>query len=176
MLYGHVETPAERIGHLVKLRELQAESLSAMQTAEAGSPRAAFNCMIPLSFAPEKSELGYLPGNTGLTDLKTLAIARLMLDNVAHIKAFWIMQGVGLAQVALSWGCDDLDGTVVWYDITKREGEQQRPTHQELHVSDLKRLIREAGRTPVERDTLYRPVRRDPATDRPVLELELAGA
>lgn len=175
MLYGHVETPAERIGHLVKLRELQAESLAAMQTVDGAASRAAFNCMIPLSFAPEKSELGYLPGNTGLTDLKTLAIARLMLDNVSHIKAFWIMQGVGLAQVALSWGCDDLDGTVVWYDITKREGEQQRPTHQELHVSDLKRLIREAGRTPVERDTLYRPVRRDPATDRPVLELELAG-
>ena len=114
--------------------------------------------MIPLSFAPEQSELGHLPGNTGLTDLKTLAIARLMLNNIAHIKAFWIMQGIGLAQLALSWGCDDLDGTVVWYDITKREGEQNRPTHQELHVSDLKRLIREAGRTPVERDTLYRPL------------------
>ncbi|HEX8911656.1 MAG TPA: aminofutalosine synthase MqnE [Humisphaera sp.] len=163
MLYGHVETPAERIGHLIALRALQAESLA--------GGRAHFNCMIPLSFAPEKSELGHLPGNTGLTDLKTLAIARLMLDNVPHIKAFWIMQGVGLAQVALSWGCDDLDGTVVWYDITKREGEQQRPTHQELHVSDLKRLIREAGRTPVERDTLYRPVRRDAASGR-VLERE----
>lgn len=185
MLYGHVETPAERIGHLIKLRELQAESLAAMEVAgrESGvehsgfaadvqpptsdplptSPKAAFNCMIPLSFAPEQSELGHLPGNTGLTDLRTLAISRLMLHNVAHIKAFWIMQGVGLSQVALSWGCDDLDGTVVWYDITKREGEQQRPTHQEMHVSDLKRLIREAGRTPVERDTLYREVRRDSA-------------
>jgi len=155
MLYGHVETPAERVGHLIKLRELQAESLASPTSA------ASFNCMIPLSFAPEQSELGYLPGNTGLTDLKTLAIARLMLDNISHIKAFWIMQGVGLSQLALSWGCDDLDGTVVWYDITKREGEQQRPTHQEMHVSDLKRLIREAGRTPVERDTLYRPIRRD---------------
>src|SRR4030095_11237615 len=94
-------------------------------------------------------------GPTGLTDLKTLAIARLMLDNIAHIKAFWIMQGVGLSQVALNFGCDDLDGTVVWYDITKREGERGT-THQELHEADIRRLIREAGRVPVERDTLYR--------------------
>jgi aminodeoxyfutalosine synthase len=113
-----------------------------------------------LSFIPDRSELGHLPGPTGLTDLKTLAIARLMLDNVAHVKAFWIMQGVGLSQVALDWGCDDLDGTVVWYDITKREGEAGRPTHQEMDVEDLKRLIREAGKIPVERDTLYRPVER----------------
>ncbi|MDB5296521.1 MAG: mqnE, partial [Phycisphaerales bacterium] len=186
MLYGHVETPAERIGHLIKLRELQAESLKAMgvggQGLEVGlradwsddpqpttpdprptPPRAAFNCMIPLSFAPEQSELGHLPGNTGLTDLKTLAIARLMLDNVPHVKAFWIMQGIGVSQLALNWGCDDLDGTVVWYDITHRAGDEKRPTHQEMHESDLRRLIREAGRTPVERDTLYRPVRRDAA-------------
>jgi len=150
MLYGHVETPAERVGHLIKLRELQAESL-------ANSP-AHFNCMIPLSFIPEQSELGHLPGPTGLTDLKTLAIARLMLNNVAHVKAFWIMQA------ALGWGCDDLDGTVVWYDITKRLGDSAAPTHQELHVNDIRRLIREAGREPVERDTLYRPVRRDAVT------------
>src|SRR5205823_11208058 len=153
MLYGHVETPQERVKHLIKLRELQAESI-------ASSP-AHFNCVIPLSFIPEESELGNLPGPTGLTDLKTLAIARLMLHNIAHIKAFWIMQGVGLSQVALDWGCDDLDGTVVWYDITKREGHGS--THQELHLQDIKRLIREAGKTPVERDTLYREVRRDSA-------------
>ena len=160
MLYGHVETPAERVGHLIKLRELQAESL-------ANSP-AHFNCMIPLSFIPEQSELGHLPGPTGLTDLKTLAIARLMLSNVAHIKAFWIMQGIGLSQAALNWGCDDLDGTVVWYDITKRAGDAVAPTHQELHVNDIRRLIREAGREPTERDTLYRPIRRDPVTGRVV--------
>jgi aminodeoxyfutalosine synthase len=152
MLYGHVETPAERIGHFIKLRELQAESLA--------SAPAHFNCMVPLSFIPDQSELGHLPGPTGLTDLKTLAIARLMLDNVAHVKAFWIMQGIGLSQVALNWGCDDLDGTVVWYDITKREGDRGT-THQELHVSDIQRLIRESGRVPVERDTLYRPIIRD---------------
>jgi aminodeoxyfutalosine synthase len=150
MLYGHVETPAERIGHMIKLRQLQEESTA--------SRPAHFNCVIPLSFIPENSELGFLPGPTGLTDLKTLAIARLMIDNIPHIKAFWIMQTVGLSQLALNWGCDDLDGTVVWYDITKREGDG---VHQELHVDDIKRLIREAGRTPVERDTLYHEVIRD---------------
>src|SRR5207248_484674 len=87
---------------------------------------------------------------------------RLMLHNIAHIKAFWIMQGIGLSQLALNWGCDDLDGTVVWYDITKRGSDG---THQELHVSDIRRLIREAGREPVERDTIYRAVRRDPQLD-----------
>src|SRR5688572_14978781 len=133
MLYGHVETPEERVKHLIALRELQAESLAKGQGARGKgqddllaphpSPLApaCFNCVIPLSFIPEGSELGNLPGPTGLTDLKTLAIARLMLDNIAHIKAFWIMQGVGLAQIALDYGCDDLDGTVVWYDITKRD-------------------------------------------------------
>src|SRR6185503_12189717 len=94
---------------------------------------------------------------------KTLAIARLMVHNISHIKAFWIMQGIGLSQLALSWGCDDLDGTVVWYDITKRQG--GGTTHQELHEADLRRLIREAGRTPVERDTLYREIRRPGAAD-----------
>ena len=152
MLYGHVETAAERIGHLIKLRELQTEAL--------GGDGAHFNCVIPLSFAPENSELGDLPGNTGLSDLKTLAIARLMVDNIAHIKAFWIMQGVGLSQLALDWGCDDLDGTVVWYDITKRVGQG---VHQQLHVSDIQRLIREAGKTPVERDTIYQPIVREAA-------------
>ena len=133
---------------------------------------ASFNCCIPVSFIPDNSELGNLPGPTGLTDLKTLAIARLMLNNIAHIKAFWIMQGIGLSQIALDFGCDDLDGTVVWYDITKREGDRGT-THQELHESDLRRLIREAHRTPVERDTLYRPLKRDPQSDR-VLEGALA--
>lgn len=171
MLYGHVETPAERIGHLIKLRELQAESLGlgsrvsglghTIPNPDTRNPTpetACFNCVIPLSFVPEDSELGNLSGPTGLTDLKTLAIARLMLPNIAHIKAFWIMQSIHLSQIALSWGCDDLDGTVVWYDITKREGQG---VHQELHVEDLKRLIREARRIPVERDTLYREIKRE---------------
>jgi aminodeoxyfutalosine synthase len=160
MLYGHVEEPSERVGHLIKLRQLQAESLEKMEESDGAT--ACFNCVIPLSFIPEQSELGHLPGPSGLTDLKTLAIARLMLNNIAHVKAFWIMQGLPLSQVALDWGCDDLDGTVVWYDITKRQGDG---VHQNLHVRDIQRLIREAGRTPVERDTLYQPVTRDAVTD-----------
>jgi len=152
MLYGHVERPEERIGHLIKLREHQDVSLRA---------RAAhFNCCIPLSFIPEGSALSDLPGPTGLDDLRTLAISRLMLDNVPHIKAFWIMQSAKLAQVALQWGCDDMDGTVGWYDITKREGGVGN-RHQELTVEQMRRLIREAGREPVERDTLYRRVIRE---------------
>ena len=154
MLYGHVENVAERVGHLIKLRNLQDES--------ADKP-ARFNCIVPLSFIPENSELGHLPGPTGFTDLKTLAIARLMVPNIPHIKAFWIMQGVHLAQLALNWGCDDLDGTVVWYDITKRQG--SGGTHQELHVDDIQRLIREAGFEPVERDTLYRAIERGGAKE-----------
>lgn len=178
MLYGHVETVAERVKHMVALRELQAESLRESQLGGDGitpgqSPiaqaRAHFNCLIPLSFIPENSELGHLPGPTGLTDLKTLAIARLICRNIPHIKAFWIMQTPGLSQLALNYGCDDLDGTVVWYDITKRQGHGS--THQEMHVKELERLIREAGRTPVERDTLYRPITRKAATQAQPLEV-----
>ncbi|MCC7291066.1 MAG: CofH family radical SAM protein [Phycisphaerales bacterium] len=152
MLYGHVETRAERITHLMKLREHQAESLK--------NRRAHFNCVIPLSFIPEGSQLSHLPGPTGLEDLKTLAISRIVCDNIPHIKAFWIMQSPKLAQVALNWGVDDIDGTVVYYDITKREG--GGTTHQELTVEKLQRLIVEAGCTPIERDTLYRRVVRTP--------------
>lgn len=147
ILYGHVETREERIKHLLALRELQ-------NTAPG------FQTIIPLSFIPEGSELGHLPGNTGLEDLKMLAISRLMLDNFDHVKAFWIMQSMKLSQVSLDWGVDDLDGTVVWYDITKREGGAGN-RHQEQTVDSIRRLIVEAGYTPVERDTLYRRVIRD---------------
>ena len=165
MLYGHVETPEERVRHLIKLRELQAESLgmrdaagnARCSTRARHPPPPASTASFPSASSPKTASSAHLPGPTGLTDLKTLAIARLMLDNIAHIKAFWIMQGIALSQLALDWGCDDLDGTVVWYDITKREGDRGT-THQELHVNDIKRIIREAGREPVERDTLYRPL------------------
>jgi aminodeoxyfutalosine synthase len=156
MLYGHVETAAERIEHLIKLREHQDESLR--RKAEDGRC-AAFQCCVPLPFVPEGSQLAHLPGPSGLDDLKTLAISRLMLDNFEHIKAFWIMHSPKLAQVALNWGVDDFDGTVVWYDITKREG--RGTNRQELTVDQIRRLIREARCEPVERDSLYRPVRRD---------------
>ena len=149
MLYGHVERPEERIAHMIKLREHQDASLR--------ERRAHFQCFIPLPFIPEGSGLAHLPGTTGLDDLKTLAIARLMLDNVPH------MQGPKIAQVSLDWGVDDLDGTVVHYDITKRDG---AGAHQEMTADQLRRLIIEAGRVPVERDTLYRPVDRRPTDPR----------
>ncbi len=150
MLYGHVETPAERIRHLIKLRDHQDESI-------AGRP-ARFNAIVPLPFIPDGSALADLPGPTGLTNLKTLAIARLVLDNFDHVKAFWIMQSPKLAQVSLNWGVDDIDGTVVYYDITKRHG---AGTHQELSVDQIRRMIAEADCIAVERDTLYNEVRRD---------------
>ncbi len=149
ILYGHVETRAERVAHLIKLRELQDEAPG-------------FQTIIPLSFIPDGSELGHLPGPTGLEDLKMLAISRLMLNNFAHVKAFWIMQTMKLSQVSLDFGVDDLDGTVVWYDITKREGGAGNK-HQEQTVQDIRRVIMEAGYTPVERDTLYRRVIRNGA-------------
>ncbi|RIK69930.1 MAG: aminofutalosine synthase MqnE [Planctomycetota bacterium] len=149
MLYGHVERPEERVTHMVKLRALQEESLQGR--------RAAFTCFIPLSFIPDGSEFAHLPGPTGLDDLRTLAVSRLMLDNIPHLKAFWIMQTAKLSQVSLNWGVDDLDGTVVYYDITKREGGAGN-RHQEMTVPQIRRLIREAGFEPVERDSLYRPV------------------
>lgn len=163
MLYGHIETHAERIAHLIKLRSHQDDSLATAGAASNGSQRAgaAFQCCIPLSFIPDGSEFGRLPGPTGLDDLRTLAITRLMLDNFAHVKAFWIMQSPKLSQVALSWGVDDFDGTVVWYDITKREG--HGTNHQEMTVDQIRRLIREAGFIPVERDSVYRPVVRPAA-------------
>jgi len=153
ILYGHVETRAERIAHLLKLRDLQ-DSAPGFQT------------IIPLSFIPDGSELGHLPGNTGLEDLKMLAVSRLMLPNFDHVKAFWIMQSMKLSQVSLNWGVDDLDGTVVWYDITKREGGTGN-NHQEMTVDDIRRLCYEAGFVPVERDTLYRRVHRPPGAPGP---------
>lgn len=167
MLYGHIEGAEERLTHLIKLREHQDRSLEritayereAAAGVENGEERvrpAAFQCCIPLSFVPDGSAFEHLPGPTGLDDLRTLAVSRLMLDNFDHIKAFWIMQTPKLSQVALNWGVDDFDGTVVWYDITKREG--RGTNHQELTAPQIHDLIREAGCTPVERDTLYRPV------------------
>lgn len=155
MLYGHIEGVEERLVHMMKLREHQDESLARIASS---AKHAAFQTCIPLSFVPDGSALEHLPGPTGLDDLRTLAISRLMLDNFPHIKAFWIMQTPKLSQVALNWGVDDFDGTVVWYDITKREGRGTQ--HQELTVDQIRALIREAGFEPVERDTLYRPVRR----------------
>jgi aminodeoxyfutalosine synthase len=120
-----------------------------------------FQTIIPLPFIPDGSELAHLCGPSPVENLRTLAICRLMLDNFPHVKAFWIMQSLPMAQLMLQSGADDIDGTVVWYDITKVGG---ATTHQEVSVFDLCRAIREAGFVPVERDTLYR--RRDAETKR----------
>lgn len=130
-----------------------------------------FQTIIPLPFIPDGSKLEHLPGPSGMENLRTVAIARLMLDNFPHVKAFWIMQTLPMAQLMLQSGADDIDGTVVWYDITHVGGAS---THQEVTVWDLQRAIREAGFEPVERDTLYRPVERDGKAWRVVGEL--AGA
>lgn len=143
MLYGHLETEQERIDHMLRLRELQGGT-------------GGFMSFIPLAFHPANTELSDKPGTTGFLDLKTLAIGRLMLDNFDHIKAFWIMLGIKLAQVSLWFGVDDIDGTVVEERITHMAGAE---TPQGLTVEELERLIVEAGRIPVERDTLYNIMR-----------------
>ncbi len=148
ILYGHIESLEDRIHHFCMLREAQDEALAAEHPGR-------FQTVIPLPFVPDDSELEHLPGPTGLEDLRMLAVSRLMLDNFPHVKAFWIMQTLALSQVALRYGVDDMDGTVVWYDITKVGGAS---THQEVTPTTLRRAILEAGFTPVERDTLYRPV------------------
>ncbi len=117
-----------------------------------------YQTITPLPFFPDGSALEALPGPSGLENLRTIAVTRLMLDNFPHVKAFWIMQTLPMAQVMLEAGADDIDGTVVWYDITKAVGEH---THQETTVLDLQNAITEAGFVPVERDTLYREVMRD---------------
>ncbi len=131
-------------------------------------PHGYFQTIIPLPFFPDGSELEHLPGPAGLENLRTLAIARLMLDNFPHVKAFWIMQTLPMAQLMLQSGADDIDGTVVWYDITKvNHGSGQGSagdntlTHQEVNVWTLQKAIREAGFQPIERDTVYRRVQRD---------------
>jgi aminodeoxyfutalosine synthase len=117
-----------------------------------------YQTIIPLPFFPDGSEMERLPGPAGLENLRTLAVCRLMLDNFPHVKAFWIMQTVSMSQLMLQCGADDIDGTVVWYDITKVGGSG---THQEVTVATLEKAIREAGFEPVERDTLYRRVVRE---------------
>jgi aminodeoxyfutalosine synthase len=144
MLYGHVETLEERVDHLVRLRETQDKTRG-------------FVAFIPLEFHPGNTALAHLPKPTGLDALKTIAVSRLMLDNFDHIKAYWIMLTPRIAQVALRFGANDLDGTVVEEKIYHDAG---ATTPEGLTRAELERLIRAAGRVPVERDTLYQPVDR----------------
>jgi aminodeoxyfutalosine synthase len=151
MLYGHIESRRDRILHMITIREEQERCIASKSTG-------CFQAFIPLPFIPGVSELSKLPGPSGIENLKTIAISRLMLDNVPHIKAFWIMQTIQMAQHMLQCGADDIDGTVMWYDITKVESDT---TKQSQSTRDLCRAIRDAGFNPVERDTLYRQVKRD---------------
>lgn len=151
MLYGHIETAEHRIDHLLKLRDLQDET-------------GGFQTFIPLAFHPQNNALGVgLQKPSGLMDLRVMAVSRLMLDNFDHIKAYWQMLGIPIAQTAQSYGSDDLDGTVVHEKIYHDAGSD---TPQELTVTELRRLIEEAGREPVERDTLYHEVIREPGAQR----------
>jgi aminodeoxyfutalosine synthase len=144
MLYGQIETLEERVEHLLLLRELQDQTRG-------------FVAFIPLAFHPENTALSHLPKPTGFDDLKNIAVSRLLLDNFEHIKAYWIMLTPSIAQIALRFGANDIDGTVVEEKIYHDAG---ATTPQGVTRAELERLIREAGRVPVERDTLYRPVDR----------------
>jgi aminodeoxyfutalosine synthase len=145
MLYGHIEQPYHRIDHLIRLRDLQDET-------------GGFQTFIPLAFHPANTGLSHIKKPSSLVDLRVMAISRLMLDNVPHVKAYWIMLGIGTAQVALSYGADDIDGTVRHELIYHDAG---ATTPEILTVDEIRRLIIEAGREPVERDTLYHRVERD---------------
>jgi aminodeoxyfutalosine synthase len=143
MLYGHIESVEDRVDHLLRLRALQDET-------------GGFVTFIPLAFQPWEAPAMKLPETTGFEDLKAIAVSRLLLDNVPHIKSYWIMIGPRLAQVGLSFGADDLDGTVTEEKIAHDAGAK---TSEFLSVHELVRLIREAGRRPVERDTVFHVVK-----------------
>ncbi len=145
MLYGHIENAFHRIDHLIRLRELQDET-------------GGFQTFIPLAFHPDNTGLSHIKKPSVLMDLRTMAVSRLMLDNIAHMKAYWIMLGIETAQAALAYGADDIDGTVRHELIYHDAG---ATTPELLSVERMRQLIREAGRDPVERDTLYREVIRD---------------
>jgi aminodeoxyfutalosine synthase len=151
MLFGHVETLEERMDHLLRLREAQDQTHG-------------FVAFIPLEFHPANTGLAHIPKPTGFDALKTIAVSRLMLDNFDHIKAYWIMLTPRIAQIALDFGANDLDGTVVEEKIYHDAG---ATTPEHLTRAELERLIRAAGRVPVERDTLYNRV--DRPTMPPVL-------
>jgi aminodeoxyfutalosine synthase len=144
MLYGHIENEEDRVDHLLKLRAVQDET-------------AGFQTFIPLAFHPDNTPLGHLPRTTGMLDIKQIAVGRLMLDNFPHIKSYWQMVTPKMAQISLRFGADDIDGTVVEEKIYHDAG---ATTPQGMRRAELERLIREAGRVPFERDTMYRAVTR----------------
>ncbi len=142
MLYGHIETIEERVDHMIRARALQDET-------------GGFQAFIPLAFHPDNNQMRKLPAPSASDTLRVHAVARLMLDNIPHVKAFWIATGVGVAQTALWFGVDDLDGTVQEEKIYHMAGTE---APEAMTTAELQRLIRAAGREPVERDTLYNVV------------------
>ena len=142
LLFGHMETPAERIEHLLRLRSQQDVS-------------GGFRAFIALPFHPENTPLSHMPGPTAVDILKTIAVSRLILDNFAHIKAYWVMLGPRLTQTALHFGADDLEGTIVKERIAHQAGAK---TAAGLTRNRLMALIKEAGFEPVQRDTFHQPV------------------
>jgi aminodeoxyfutalosine synthase len=146
MLYGHIETLEERVVHLMKLREAQDETNG-------------FLTFIPLAFSSKGTKLSHIPSTTGMLDLKSIAIGRLMLDNFPHIKGFWMMISPPVAQAAQWYGADDIDGTIVEYTITHEINDEN--DQQNLSQQKLVEMIVEAGRDPVERDPLYRVIERE---------------
>jgi aminodeoxyfutalosine synthase len=163
MLYGHIETPAQRVDHLRQLRALQDET-------------AGFTGFVPFAFEPQTTVLSHVKPASAFEQLRNLAVSRIYLDNIDHLTAYWVSMGLPLAQISLSYGVDDLHGTIMEERIFHMAG---ATTPQELTVATLNRVIREAGREPVQRDSYYRHI--DPATAKtkasgPSPEAELACA
>mgnify|MGYP000491109167 CR=1 FL=1 len=146
MLYGHIETTEDRVDHFVRLREQQDKS-------------GGFQCVIPLAFYPAGTQLSHLPGPSGIDSLKVIAVSRLLLDNVDHIKAYWVMLGKRLAQTALHFGANDFDGTISKGGELMESYLVEAKNENEATKDEIIRLINEAGFEAVERDTLYHPLR-----------------
>src|SRR2546423_4258565 len=151
MLYGHIESIEDRVDHLLRLREQQDRS-------------GGFQCFIPLAFYPPGTKLAHCAGPSGVDSLKTMAISRLLLDNFAHIKAYWVILGKRLAQVALHYGANDLDGTITEGGELTASYSVAANNEVRMSTSEIAALIRDASFEPIERDTLYHPVQREAAT------------
>ena len=152
MLYGHIESIADRVDHLIRLRELQDKSEG-------------FQCFIPLAFYPPGTQLAHLPGPSGIDSLKTMAVSRLMLDNFDHIKAYWVMLGKHLAQVALHYGANDIDGTITKGGELSESYSVESNQEVKMSKAELVALIEDAGFEAVERDTVYNRIKHGISND-----------
>ena len=151
MLYGHIESIEDRVDHMIRLRDQQDKSKG-------------FQCFIPLAFYPEDTQLAHLPGPSGVDSLKTMAVARLLLDNFDHIKAYWVMLGKRLAQVALHYGANDIDGTITEGGELTASYSVEANNEVKMTKAELIGLIEDAGFDAVERDTVYNRIARSSVT------------